>query len=68
MKAQGSRAGSRWSRELRKDIYVKHGRIPMRRFGKPVDIAGPAFFLCSDDAQYVTGQILSVDGGTSATF
>ena len=51
-----------------RDIYVKHGRIPMRRFGKPVDIAGPAFFLCSDDAQYVTGQILSVDGGTSATF
>jgi NAD(P)-dependent dehydrogenase (short-subunit alcohol dehydrogenase family) len=51
-----------------RDIYVKYGRIPMRRFGKPVDMAGPAFFLCSDDAQYVTGQILSVDGGASATF
>lgn len=50
------------------DIYVKYGRIPMRRFGKPIDMAGPAFFLCSDDAQYVTGQILSVDGGASATF
>jgi NAD(P)-dependent dehydrogenase (short-subunit alcohol dehydrogenase family) len=51
-----------------RDIYVKYGRIPMRRFGKPADMAGPAFFLCSDDAQYVTGQILSVDGGASATF
>jgi NAD(P)-dependent dehydrogenase (short-subunit alcohol dehydrogenase family) len=51
-----------------RDIYVKHGRIPVRRFGKPLDIAGPAYFLCSDDAQYVTGQILSVDGGASATF
>jgi NAD(P)-dependent dehydrogenase (short-subunit alcohol dehydrogenase family) len=51
-----------------RDIYVKHGRIPMRRYGKPADMAGPAFFLCSDDAQYVTGQILSVDGGASATF
>jgi NAD(P)-dependent dehydrogenase (short-subunit alcohol dehydrogenase family) len=51
-----------------RDIYVKHGRIPMRRFGKPADMAGPAFFLCSDDSQYVTGQILSVDGGASATF
>lgn len=51
-----------------RDIYVKHGRIPMRRYGKPNDMAGPAFFLCSDDAQYVTGQILSVDGGASATF
>lgn len=51
-----------------RDIYVKHGRIPLRRYGKPDDMAGPAFFLCSDDAGYVTGQILSVDGGASATF
>lgn len=51
-----------------RDIYVKYGRIPMRRYGKPDDMAGPAFFLCSDDAQYVTGQTLSVDGGASATF
>ena len=51
-----------------RDIYVKYGRIPMRRFGKPIDMAGPTFFLCSDDARYVTGQILSVDGGASATF
>lgn len=51
-----------------RDIYIKYGRIPQRRFGKPVDMAGPVFFLCSDDARYVTGQILSVDGGASATF
>jgi NAD(P)-dependent dehydrogenase (short-subunit alcohol dehydrogenase family) len=51
-----------------RDIYVKHGRIPLRRAGTPADMAGPAFFLCSDDSQYVTGQILSVDGGASATF
>lgn len=51
-----------------RDIYVKHGRIPLRRYGKPADMAGPTYFLCSDDARYVTGQILSVDGGASATF
>ncbi|GAB4072735.1 SDR family oxidoreductase [Ancylobacter sonchi] len=51
-----------------RDIYIRHGRIPLRRPGTPVDIAGPAFFLCSDDARYVTGQILLVDGGLSATF
>lgn len=51
-----------------RDIYVKYGRIPLRRFGSPADMAGPVFFLCSDDARYVTGQILSVDGGASATF
>jgi len=51
-----------------RDIYVKYGRIPMRRYAEPEDMAGPAFFLCSDDARYVTGQILLVDGGASATF
>ncbi len=51
-----------------RDIYVKYGRIPLRRYAEPEDMAGPAFFLCSDDARYVTGQILLVDGGASATF
>jgi len=51
-----------------RDIYVKYGRIPLRRFAKPADMAGPAFFLCSDDSRYVTGQIMLVDGGASATF
>lgn len=51
-----------------RDIYVKYGRIPLRRYGNPADMAGPAYFLCSDDARYVTGQILLVDGGASATF
>ena len=51
-----------------RDIYVKYGRIPVRRYAEPKDMAGPAFFLCSDDARYVTGQILMVDGGASATF
>jgi NAD(P)-dependent dehydrogenase (short-subunit alcohol dehydrogenase family) len=51
-----------------KDIYLKYGRIPLGRAGNPEDVAGPAFFLCSDDARYVTGQIVLVDGGVSATF
>ena len=51
-----------------KDIYIKYGRIPLRRAGLPDDIAGPAYFLCSDDSRYVTGQVLLVDGGVSATF
>lgn len=51
-----------------RDIYVKYGRIPLRRFGNPEDMSGPAFFLCSADARYVTGQILMGDGGASATF
>jgi 2-hydroxycyclohexanecarboxyl-CoA dehydrogenase len=37
--------------------------MPMRRAGKPEDIAGACSYLCSDDAGYVTGQTISVNGG-----
>jgi len=36
------------------------------RFGKPEEIAGAAFFFASDDASFVTGQALAVDGGFTA--
>src|SRR5436305_10522590 len=39
--------------------------IPMRRIGQPDDIARVAVFLASPDASYITGQILTVDGGLS---
>jgi 3-oxoacyl-[acyl-carrier protein] reductase len=37
--------------------------IPMGRWGEPIEIAHAAAFLASDDAKYITGQVLSVDGG-----
>jgi 3-oxoacyl-(acyl-carrier-protein) reductase len=37
--------------------------IPLGRFGQPEDVATVAAFLASDDAGYMTGQVLSVDGG-----
>lgn len=37
--------------------------IPKRRIGKPEDIANAVAFLSSDDADYITGQVLTVDGG-----
>jgi NAD(P)-dependent dehydrogenase (short-subunit alcohol dehydrogenase family) len=40
--------------------------IPLGRAGEPDDIAGPAVFLASDLARYVTGVVLHVDGGTHA--
>jgi 3-oxoacyl-[acyl-carrier protein] reductase len=36
---------------------------PVRRVGEPADIAAAAAFLCSDEASYITGQVLYVDGG-----
>jgi 3-oxoacyl-[acyl-carrier protein] reductase len=37
--------------------------IPLGRTGKAADVAGAVVFLLSDAAAYVTGQVLSVDGG-----
>jgi NAD(P)-dependent dehydrogenase (short-subunit alcohol dehydrogenase family) len=42
-------------------------RIPMGRVGETRDLTGPAIFLCSDAASFVTGQILGIDGGLTAT-
>ena len=41
---------------------MKRG-IPMRRLGQPQDLAGAVAFLASTDADYVTGQVISVSGG-----
>lgn len=40
-------------------------RTPLRRWGTPEDIAGAALFLCSDQASWITGQTLVIDGGYS---
>jgi len=39
------------------------GLIPMQRFGDPSDIAAATAFLCSEEANYITGQVFTVDGG-----
>jgi gluconate 5-dehydrogenase len=42
------------------------GRAPMARWGDPGELAGPAVFLASDAASFITGQVLVVDGGLTA--
>jgi NAD(P)-dependent dehydrogenase (short-subunit alcohol dehydrogenase family) len=41
-------------------------RLPVGRFGQPEDIANTVAWLASDEAQYVTGQIFTLDGGLTA--
>ena len=51
-----------------RDVFIKYRRIPSGRPGAPEDVAGPVVFLASDDARYINGQVLVVDGGVTATF
>ena len=46
--------------EMKDNILL---RIPLKRFGTPEDIAGLAAFLASDEASYITAQVICVDGG-----
>jgi 3-oxoacyl-[acyl-carrier protein] reductase len=48
------------SKELRDNLL---GHIPLRRFGRPEDVAAAVTFLASEEAGYITGHVLNVNGG-----
>lgn len=51
------------SQEIRADY---HDAIPLARYGLEEELAEAIFFLCSEKASYITGQVLAVDGGFDA--
>jgi NAD(P)-dependent dehydrogenase (short-subunit alcohol dehydrogenase family) len=58
--------------KLTRDVLEDSGRVaeviartPMRRWGQPADLSGAAHFLCSDEAAFITGTTVTVDGGYS---
>ena len=48
-------------------IDAYHDAIPLNRYGTENEIANAIYFLASEKASYITGQILAVDGGFEAT-
>ena len=54
-----------WENQKIREINLR--QVPMRRFASPWEVATVAAFLASDEASYVTGAILPVDGGLSVS-
>lgn len=48
--------------------YVDGHHLPLKRAGTPEEIAGVAAFLAGPDSSYITGQVITVDGGLTITF
>ena len=54
-----------WKGDVEKMNRVRSQAVPLRRLGSPWDVANAAVFLASDEANYITGVVLAVDGGVS---
>jgi NAD(P)-dependent dehydrogenase (short-subunit alcohol dehydrogenase family) len=64
---EGLKAESRMTGLAESELLSRNeSRIPLKRYGTPEEIARVALFLASDQASYVTGAIISMDGGASA--
>src|SRR5262249_11211151 len=58
-----------WDARLQKDPHVLERLVawyPLGRIGEPADVVGPILFLASDEASWITGTVLTVDGGLLA--
>ena len=58
--------GAHWLKNPKTRAWLKE-RIPLGRIAEPADVVGPVLFFCSPVSDYITGQILYVDGGITAS-
>ena len=61
-----TRMGAHWLKNPKTRAWLKE-RIPLGRVAEPTDCVGAALFFCSPASDYVTGQILYLDGGITAS-
>jgi NAD(P)-dependent dehydrogenase (short-subunit alcohol dehydrogenase family) len=52
--------------DLKKAAEDANAKVPVARFGVPLDVARLAAYLCSEDAGFIAGQTIVIDGGTTA--
>jgi NAD(P)-dependent dehydrogenase (short-subunit alcohol dehydrogenase family) len=64
--APGATRTERWGNPNDPRMQEVASRIPLKRFGKGLEIGSAVAFLASDDAAYITGQVIYVDGGITA--
>jgi 3-oxoacyl-[acyl-carrier protein] reductase len=55
-----SEMSAEWPEEKRRQIIEA---IPLKRLGRPEEVAGVALFLASDQADFITGEIIDINGG-----
>ena len=58
--------GAHWLKDPKTRAWLQK-RIPLGRVAEPVDFMGAALFFCAPASDYVTGQILYLDGGITAS-
>jgi NAD(P)-dependent dehydrogenase (short-subunit alcohol dehydrogenase family) len=58
--------GAHWLKNPKMRAWLKE-RIPLGRIAEPEDVAHAVLFLCSPASAFITGQILYVDGGLTAS-
>ncbi len=64
---RGGLAAGHGAAAVERMVAERAARLPMKRLARPEDIANACVFLASDEAAYVTGAVLVVDGGASAS-
>ena len=64
--------GGTWDKRIKENKplvdEMLEAEVPLKRFGKPEEVADAVAFLCSDRASFITGSTVVIDGGQTRSF